>query len=749
MTAKPIIFTSLLLLAMPLLTSADDLPPAESIKLCPVPEDSPYSYSPPPVFEEGNREQTRLSAEQVKNIDNSNALFSGDVLIERHLLRLRADKVLHNNETQQLDLTGNVHADTENMSLNATSGWLDLESNAGELMEGKFTLQDSQLSGQSPKFSITNDKRTILIDGQFSSCPEQQLDWHLNTSWMELDHEEQTGTAKHTVFWIKDIPVLYLPWVQFPLGDERRSGFLMPSFGTSSSRGFEFNQPWYWNIAPNQDATFTPRYLRKRGSMLNTDYRFLSTNSKGDINIEHLRNDRLLNQERYMLHLDSQSKLTDNLKLNLLANKASDNDYLKDLGSNIDIANQTHLKRQAKLNYQQDNWNATLQAQAYQTIDDTININNYPYRHVPQVTLMGNESLYESHNLSINASLDSEWVNFEHESGEQEQGNRFHLYPRLSLPLQGNAWFFKPTAGMMHTRYDITDGSNEEIEIEERNLSVFSIDSGLFFERSVNDSELIQTLEPRIFYLNIPYEDQSNIPLFDTSAQSYSFSSLFSENRFNGIDRIGDANQVSLALTTRLLNNTDGSELLHFSLGRIVYFDDQQVSLSDTVNTEDASDIISEIGSTYQSWKAKATVQWDTETDKSDKRNFLLSYAPDNDTVFNLGYRFSRDPIDENENLEQSDVSFAMPITGKYSLMSRWNYSITEERDINTLVGIGYESCCWSMRLVSQRYLTDDTNEPYDTSVMFQFILKGFGSISDKSATSTLKNAILGYQPDY
>ena len=220
-------------------------------------------------------------------------------------------------------------------------------------------------------------------------------------------------------------------------------------------------------------------------------------------------------------------------------------------------------------------------------------------------------------------------------------------------------------------------------------------------------------------------------------------------SRLIGIDRIGDAKQLTLALSSRIINKNNGHELFNFSVGRIYYFEDQQVSLDNTINTSDSSDIITEIGGRINQWKARATYQWNTKTDTSDKRSIQFNYAASDEAVFNIGYRFHRDPIDETNNLEQTDVSFAWPFANNYSLLTRWNYSLTEERDNATLIGLQYESCCWALRLVSQRYITDDTIDPYDTSIMLQFVLKGFGSISDKDATKTLKHAILGYQPDY
>jgi len=748
MTVNRIILSALLISSSPLLRAADPIQANDLFSQCPTSTSSLLNYSPPPVFSAENIDETNITAEQVQNIANSTSSFTGNVIIERHLLRLRADQIIHNRDTQQLELLNNIQADTENMALQAQSGWLNLETSEGELKDSLYYLPDAHLTGKTPVFRLSNNNKTILQDTQFSTCPPEKFDWHLDTSWLELDQVSKTGTAKHTVLWLKDIPVFYIPWIQFPLGSERRSGLLMPNIGSSNSRGFELSTPFYWNIASNQDAILTPHYMSDRGTMLSTEYRYLTRTSSGKLDFEYLNEDEKTLEERYLIHFTNQSKLTDNLSLSMLANSASDTEYLTDLSSGINVSNTTHLEKNASFKYNMGNWNAGLMAQSFQTIDDDILLNNRPYRRLPQFTLSGLEELGEFENSNLTVSLDSEWVEFEHENTSKTQGSRSHIYPKLSLPAQGNAWFLTPSAGFMHTRYDTTTAGTKD-NIEERNLSIFSLDSGLLFERDISSGSLIQTLEPRLFYLNIPYEDQSTLPVFDTSEQNFSFSSLFRENRFTGVDRVGDANQLTLALSSRILDKDNGHEIMTFSIGRIHYFDDQQVYLNTPVTPSDASDIITELTANIYNWRNRATYQWNTETDKSDKHSIQFSYAASDKALFNIGYRFHRDPVDEINNLEQTDLSFAWPFASNYSLLTRWNYSITEERNIETLVGIEYESCCWALRLVTQRYLTDDALEPYDSSIMFQFVLKGFGSVSDKQATSTLKHAILGYQPDY
>jgi len=751
MTFKQHCFYSILFVTWPsLLWGSEAQNEQDFYRLCPV-DSEVYRYVAPPVFADEDVEETLISAEEVKNTAKSSSIFSGNVIIERHLLRLSADQVIHDSNAQRLELDGNVHADTADMSLNAESGWFNLDDNSGQLIGSEFFLPNSHLSGKAPLFSFTEGDKTVLLNTQFSSCPPNKPDWYLDTSWLELNQKTATGTAKHAVLWVEDIPVFYIPWIQFPLGEERRSGFLMPFMGTSNKNGFEVGTPWYWNIAPNQDAIITPSNLSFRGQMLTTNYRYLTASSQGTLDAEYLqKDDKLDGLERYLISFKNSTQLSNSINLSLLANNASDTDYLDDFGSNIAISNTTHLERNARLSYQYEIWNAGLMAQTFQTIDSDIAKANRPYRRLPQLTLKGSDALFEFSDSYLLGTFDAEWVAFKHEDDNRVQGNRLHANPRISLPLQSNAWYLTPSLGMFHTEYDLDE---EGTDIEKRDLTSFSLDGGLFFERALSDSSIIQTLEPRLYYLNVPFEDQSAIPLFDTSAQNFSFSSLFRENRFNGIDRIGDAKQITLALSTRFLDKSNGHELFNLNIGRIYYFDQQRVFLNSitTPVAADTSDIIMELNSNMDNWRTRATFQWNTEDTRSDKRSVQLSYAASEKAVFNIGYRFFRNLDNEDNNIEQTDLSFALPIGSRYSLLSRWNYSLTEERDLDTIFGIEYESCCWALRLVSQRYVRGDenTHPEYNNSIMLQFVLKGFGSISDREATNTLKNAILGYQPDY
>lgn len=721
--------------------------PNERWQSCPQTSGGFYQYSPPPVFDKGQKDATRISAAQVESTGGIST-FSGDVLIERDGLRMQADHIIYNKLEQTVDIDSRLHIDAENLAFDADQGWLNLSTEGGIFDNAHYQIPESHFQGSTPTLTTRKGAETTLIDSLFSSCPPGQEDWYLQTSLLRLDHANQTGTATHAVLWFKHVPLFYSPWLQFPLGEERRSGFLMPGFATSGSRGFEITIPWYWNIAPNQDAVLTARHMNLRGTMLDTRYRYLLAGGSGEALFDYLPEDSLTLETRYRLQYQHHANINQNFSADLNINDVSDDTYFYDLESDTDLGSISHLERKATLNYSRNIWHADINIQSYETIDPNIAPDNYPYKRLPQIQLDGSATIGQS---NLTWTLHSELTNFAHESNARPVGQRFDIYPKFSWPLQGNAWFFTPAVGARYTQYNLENGDGTQLELDPRQITISSLDTGLFFEREF-DLGFIQTLEPRLFILNVPYEDQSAIPLFDTGNLDFSFAQFFRENRFNGIDRIGDTRQLTTALTTRLLDQNDGTEFLSISAGQIYYSLDRRVNLDYPANvsvpiSNSRSDILAEASARIGSWRARNTLQWDGTTREAKRRNFLLQYRRDNRHIFNIGYRYLREDISATTPiLEQTDLAFVWPLSQRYTWLSRWNYSMTEKHDIDVLNGIEYESCCWAMRLLARRFLQDDNN--YDSSVMLQFIFKGLGSAGDKRASQILERAILGYQSE-
>lgn len=697
-------------------------------------------------------DQINITANSAITSADNISRFDGNVVIEQQGFRLQADSVIYNRSTEQMHIPTPLHVDNKDLVLDSSGGKLDIENKRSEFSDVKYIIPGSHLQGSTPLIKLDGEKQSYLKDALFSSCEPGREAWTFSASELILDHEDESGVGKHVLVQVKHVPILYLPYISFPIGERRRSGLLAPELKLSHDvNGYEITLPYYWNIAPNQDAIITPHYMRKRGLQLQTQYRYLTRSSSGQFDIEYLNDDNLNNEDRYITHFNNRSTLAKDLSLTIDVRDASDSDYLIDFGDSLALSSVTHLERRADLKYKLGDWSMALSAQSFQTIDENIAETAYPYRRLPQFTVDGSQDIIKD---SLKLDLEAEWVSFAHESDQKITGDRLDIFPRLVWPFEGSYWFVKPSVGYRHSAYDMTDATGNPADIENRNVPVYSLDTGLYFDRKHSENTT-QTLEPRLFYLKVPAEDQDAYPLFDTTELDFSFAQLFRDNRFSGVDRVADANQLTAAVTTRFINDKTGDETFSASIGQIHYFDDREVTLQETVGdtlTEKKSDLAGELGTQFGDWSANLAVQWDQQRDETDKGNVFLHYKADNRHIFNIGYRFRRDQSATYNpllNTEQSDISFRMPIGGGWSVLSRWNYDLTNEKSLETIGGLEYDSCCWTFRLISSGHvkLNDDNDEVFDRAILFSLILKGLGSAGP--ANKELENAILGFKPEY
>ncbi|MCK4711053.1 MAG: LPS assembly protein LptD, partial [Gammaproteobacteria bacterium] len=718
-------------------------------------------FNNPPVLPSlKDPKQLDISANTIQSVEGGISLFENNVLIEKDGFRLSTDKIRYDQKNSTLSLPLPSHIENEKIIFDSKSGEINSDTEISSFSDVDFIILSNHMQGSSPEIKLVGDTSTSFSQVNFTSCEPGKESWLFSADKLELDHIDESGSAHNAVIRVKDIPIFYLPYVSFPLGERRRSGILTPELVFSDSgSGDQLRIPYYWNIAPNQDATITPVYLQNRGLQLITNYRYLTSNSTGEIDIEYLANDRLaendplVDEERYLSKFIHQTKFTPQLNFNVNVTSASDSHYLSDFGQSLDIASITHLQQSADFQYQLGHWKSKLLVQDFQTTDDTILWENRPYRRQPQLTVNGSEAIIKD---GPEFKFAGEWVSFDHQcestltigtlcTQAKDIGRRTDLYPQLTWPMQGSYWFFTPNLGHRFTAYDVTN-EDTPVEIDDRSLSIFQLDSGLFFERKLS-SNYTQTLEPRLYYLNVPAVDQSLIPLFDTSETSFTFAQLFRDNRFNGADRIGDANQLSTALTTRIINDENGNERFSASIGQIHYFDDRVVNLSqsdNTIHTASTSDIAAEFVIRDVNWSYRLSALQNTESDEVDQGSFLYHYQTDNRHIFNLGYRYNRDT-----NVDQSDLSFKLPVSDHWSVLARWNYSLTDDRDLESIAGFEYNSCCWAFRIVSRGHITQDASNQdiFDRSILFTLVLKGLGSTG--KANDELERAILGFHPEY
>jgi LPS-assembly protein len=640
--------------------------------------------------------------------------FYEDVHVEQGDQRLVTDELIYNRQSGRIDLPVLLHYSDALISLKADSGWVETESTRARFEVVDYRFMRGEGSGSAGVVELLSAETARVEAFSFTTCDPASPDWELKAGRVDLDMERGQGMARHARLDFKGVPILYSPWLSFPLDDRRKSGFLYPRLGFSSDGGFDLAVPWYWNIAANQDATFTPRFIQKRGGMLSTEYRFLTRRQRGQVDIEVLPNDREADRNRYFGQFEYRARLAPRWSATANLRRASDDNYFVDLGSDLADSAVQFLRSHAAVRGNGRNWSMEVGADAFQVLDDSVAPGREPYRRLPRILLDIDQPL----GMDLELVMDNELVYFDRDSGVT--GARLDLYPRLRYNLLRPGWFLRPEIGVRSTAYELSGADRSSIT---RTTPIVSLDTGLIFERRLSSGR-IQTLEPRLFYLYVPYEDQADIPTFDTRELTFGFSQLFHHNRFSGPDRQGDANQLTLALTSRLLGAEDGRSVLDFGVGQILYFRDLEVQLPNRpVQDRQRSATVAEL-----TWRpvrhimATAGLQWDFEENETQVARFGLSYRGRDGRQAALGYRFRRDRVD------QIDVRFRYPVRPSLNLIGRVNYSFEDDETLELLAGIEYESCCWAIRLTGREYIRDRDSETR-TAVFLELHLKGLGSL--------------------
>lgn len=676
--------------------------------------------------------QTALSADEVVSQVGAVSRFRGDVVIERDGRILQGDEARYDQRNGEVTIDGNVQFRAEELVLQGERASMRMEQQSGEFDGVSFFFPRQHAFGSAEQLTRIDEQHSLLKGVSYTTCNPQQQDWLLSASELQLDQQSNTGEAYHTVIRFKQVPIFYSPYLNFPLAG-RKSGLLPPTFGTSDSSGTDIRLPFYWNIAPNYDATITPRNLTRRGPMLMNEFRFLTENTEGQVQYDYLHDDKLYGDNRDYLAINHKAKYGEGWSSNLSLLNTSDALYLSDLDNDVDASSVTHLERRFDLNYNDEHWDFLARVQNYQTLTGS-----EPYQRRPQLTLDGQGTRRPNR---LQFALQSEAVLFDHDT-KVPTGSRLDLKPSVALPLQGSAWFLTPTAAWRYTDYTLDDYTAGERFT--RSLPILSLDSGLFFDRetTIGGREMTHTVEPRLFYLSVPYEDQDELPLFDTSNSDLSFSQLFSDNRFSGADRQGDADQLTAALTTRLIDDSDGTERLRASIGRVLYFSDREVTLksSDPVDTAARSDLFAELElQPVNHLSIGLDVRYDLERNLDEQFNSHIRYRPDYDHQFSLDYRF-----DEAEQLRQTDLLLFWPLARQWQLLGRWRYDLENAENLDLLGGVEYESCCWAVRLLgrNQRLVA---GADIDHSIYFTFEFKGLGSLGAK-LEDALGGDLLSYE---
>lgn len=629
--------------------------------------------------------------------------------------RLETEEIVFDRASGRLDLPVLLNYRDAYIAIRAERAWVESQDSRGRFESVGYRIAESDGAGQAMVIDLLSPSTAELEDFDFTTCDPADPDWQLKAGRVRLDLDKGQGVARHARLEFKGVPILYSPWLSFPLNDERQSGFLYPQIGFSSDDGFDLRAPWYWNIAPNQDATFTPRWIQDRGTMLATEYRFLRARQRGQLDLEVLPSDRRADRNRYYGRLDYRATLAPGWWASVDAQRVSDNDYFVDLGGELEDSAVQFLRSSAQVRGSGRLWSLSVLADTFQVIDEAVGPGAEPYRRLPRVRGAYDQPLP----WNMDFDVDGELVYFDRDAGVT--GARLDLYPRVRWNFLRPGGFLRPELGLRTTAYTL---AGADVDSVTRTTPIASIDGGLVFERSLASGRRVQTLEPRLFYLYVPERNQDEIPRFDTAELTFGFSQLFHYNRFSGPDRQADANQLTLALTSRLIETADGRSPLDFSVGQIVYFSDLEVQLpGQPVDERSRSATVAEVN-----WRPaerlalSAGLQWDSVENETEVAQFGLSYRGRNARQLALGYRFRRDRLD------QVDLRARYPVRSDMNLIGRINYSFEESQTLEVLGGIEFESCCWAVRVTAREFIRDRDAETR-RAVFLELHLKGLGSL--------------------
>lgn len=699
--------------------------------------------------------------------DTEISSYFGNVQINRADQHILSDMANYDTVSETLDLQGDVYYSEDELALYSDTAVLNLATDQGRLRDTMFIAPAAPIRGRAQV--VYRDSKTLsrYKEVAYTSCRPGNQDWVVHASELKLNDITGQGSARNAWLEFKGTPVFYSPYLSFPIDDRRLSGFLAPSFGNTQRGGFNVSVPYYWNIAPNYDATLRPRYLSKRGILLGGEFRYLTKMTEGKLNLEFMPDDRLRDQSRYFAQFVNKTRFTPHISSYMDLSYVSDKDYFNDLGNALSLTNLSYLHSQANVSYVNKGVSFINRVENYQAIDKAIRPQNLPYRRLPQSILNLNHSFDF---MPLDAAMNTEYVNFQHD--HLVNGQRINVKPSVSFPLETAGAFLRPKFSLQHTQYLLSKQETRNLgqpDSISRTLPIASVDGGLFFEREFDfgENSFRHTIEPRLFYLYIPKDDQDDIPLFDTSLYDFNFSSLFRENRFSGNDRVQDANQITAALTSRLVDSETGRERLRFDIGEIFYFRDREVGLCGsyysplcTVNrpleTSRFSNLVSELNVRLTDHlSVDSGLQWSPDVNDIVRGDVMLHYINHPGEIINIGYRYRKNTVvtfpDRRNDIIQSDISFHWPIYNNWYAVGRWQYSLLNNATRESFFGFEKENCCWRFRVIGRRWVNTavlnvfgdtaisnvdfanlDPEGESQTGVFFQIELKGLTGVGEK-----------------
>ena len=713
-------------------------------------------------------------------------LYKGNVALKRGDQFMGTDNLRFDTETGNYIADGNVRYSDSSIRLTARRAEGNQETDSHKISDIKYQLVSRRGNGSADSIDLQGSVGQ-MHRSTYTTCDPSQPVWKLAAPQIEVDNDEGFGTARNAVLRVGKVPVMYMPWFKFPIDDRRLTGLLYPKLSQSGRNGFDYAQPIYFNLAPNYDDTLTPRWMSRRGLMLDNEFRYLYGGGRGQLETEWMPNDSLRDRERGKIVFSGYHNIDSHWQARASLAWVSDERYMEDFANRLLGVTASNLQSTAGLYGTGRTWTAGLMADQWQLTDYTLTEAALPYSRQPR--LFGTWD--DSFGRWFQAGVYAEAVRFTHDDihgktivdGEYvrdgsltrvDGGSRLDVKPYVSMPLAGAAWYITPTLAWRYTAYELERGLADSLRRDQlvaagidpatatpeqlrgntsphRSLPIASLDMGLFFDREteIGGRSYLHTLEPRLFYLNTPYRDQRDLPLFDTRAFTFSWGQLFRDSRFTGADRQNDANQLTTALTTRLIRQADGREKLSASIGQISYFDDSRTTLGsgDAIVQQGNSAWVADVNwAINDRWTLGSTYQWNPKYRKEDLSSVRARYLMPGDGVVNLTYRYRRNPSTNVDQLKQADLSFLYPINPRWSIVGRYYYSMLDSKPLEIIGGVQWDSCCLAVRALARRYVRNREGE-MNNSLQVEFVLKGLSSVG-QNTDRTLRHAILGYNRD-
>lgn len=764
------------------------------------------------IYSDRDEAPTSITANYSSLALNGNSVLGGNILIERGDFRLTADQVSYyrNPQTKKVEFAnveGNVLVEEPGTRLFGEEASINLIETDITLKNSEFRLYPAHARGTASQIYTKKDQPIYLNDVTYTTCAPESNVWEVRAKAVSLDEENNKGVATHAWIYIKDIPVAYTPYLTFPLTKERKSGFLAPTYASSNISGLEFAAPYYLNIAPNYDATVTPHWYSYRGWQAQGEFRYLLNNrNDGTLYAEWLPHDRAFNHfrednlstadpsdprtealesatdDRQAVYWEQQGLLSNRWVYDINYEYVSDDNYLADLEPDYFDLNNRTLERELETEYYTPHWAWYGRALDYQNLQPfDASIQQESYNVLPQVFAKAD---YPLNSTGIHYGFLGQASAFTHNNAlfthePITQGERYNLTPEASWNWRRSYGYIKPRAQLSYTTYELNLGTDDELldrpSDPSLTLPIVDVDTGLLFDRdfSFMNTRFSQTLEPRLFYLYVPNKNQNDLPNFDSELMEFNYNQLFRTNRFSGYDRIGDANQLSYAVTSRFINSQTGAERSRFSIGQILYFENRHVSICDTdafsecidvedpSNTQEYSPIVAELYYYFtKNWSGLIETQWNpNDVSTLEQQRVVANYRDDEGRIFNLGYSFiyQGNPVSDEpagssgNNLDQVDVAFGWQILPQWNVLAGIEYDVTNNFTIENFAGIEYENCCWAVRVGAEKYLTinsDEDDQQFDERYFIQFSLKGLAEVGT-SPGGLFTNELAGYQDKF